>query len=307
MMPDMTGFDVLQQLKKDPNLATIPVIFLTALSSKEDKLRAFNMGAEDYLTKPFQADEFTAHITAALRSTGKLTAREEVKTREKGHVIALYSPKGGVGTTTLTIQLGEAMALHQGQEAILIDLALPLGGLAPLLKLYTTRHVVSLLETAVEELTLDMILRFAQNHRSNLKVIPAPGHYLGNHNLPGPQKLTRVSDLLADAGYQVLLDLGTALTPLSLAALQRADKTFVLTSGQPDANLRLETFLSSANQMGLDDRHVLPVINASYGESEIAKLTRVPAARIPFTSASGRTRLWLKEQALQKLVSIALA
>ena len=187
------------------------------------------------------------------------------------------------------------------KEAILIDLALPLGGLAPLLKLYTTRHVVSLLETAVEELTLDMILRFAQNHRSNLKVIPAPGHYLGNHNLPGPQKLTRVSDLLADAGYQVLLDLGTALTPLSLAALQRADKTFVLTSGQPEANLRLETFLSSANQMGLDDRH------ASYGESEIAKLTRVPAARIPFTSASGRTRLWLKEQALQKLVSIALA
>ena len=294
MMPDMTGFDVLQQLKKDPNLATIPVIFLTALSSKEDKLRAFNMGAEDYLTKPFQADEFTAHITAALRSTGKLTAREEVKTREKGHVIALYSPKG------------DDVTFFPGFY-FLSGLALPLGGLAPLLKLYTTRHVVSLLETAVEELTLDMILRFAQNHRSNLKVIPAPGHYLGNHNLPGPQKLTRVSDLLADAGYQVLLDLGTALTPLSLAALQRADKTFVLTSGQPEANLRLETFLSSANQMGLDDRHVLPVINASYGESEIAKLTRVPAARIPFTSASGRTRLWLKEQALQKLVSIALA
>lgn len=304
MMPDMSGFDVLQQLKNDPDLAQIPVIFLTSLSSKEDKLRAFNLGAEDYLTKPFQADEFMAHVTAALRSAGSSNSGTRGK---NGNIIALYSPKGGVGTTTLTIQLGEALALHEGQRVILIDLALPLGGLAPLLKLYTTRHVVGLLQTAVEEYTLDTILRFAQNHRSNLKVIPAPGHYLNAQELPKPQKLTPVLDLLAGAGYQILLDLGTALTPLTLAALQRADKTFALTSGQPESNLHLDTFLSSAPQMGLDTRRILPVINELHGESEEIKLTRVPAARIPHASRSGRTRLWLTEQALQKLAAVALA
>lgn len=304
MMPDMSGFDVLQQLKNDPDLAQIPVIFLTSLSSKEDKLRAFNLGAEDYLTKPFQADEFMAHVTAALRSAGSSNSGTRGK---NGNIIALYSPKGGVGTTTLTIQLGEALALHEGQRVILIDLALPLGGLAPLLKLYTTRHVVSLLQTAVEEYTLDTVLRFAQNHRSNLKVIPAPGHYLNAQELPKPQKLTPVLDLLAGAGYQILLDLGTALTPLTLAALQRADKTFVLTSGQPDSNLHLDTFLASAAQMELDTRRILPVINELHGESEEIKLTRVPAARIPHASRSGRTRLWLTEQALQKLAAVALA
>jgi pilus assembly protein CpaE len=307
MMPDMNGFDVLQQLKNDPDLAQIPVIFLTSLSSKEDKLRAFNLGAEDYLTKPFQADEFMAHITAALRSGGSSGQDSRGKAGKRGSIIALYSPKGGVGTTTLTIQLGEAMALHEGHRVILIDLALPLGGLAPLLKLYTTRHVVSLLQTAVEEYTLDTALRFAQNHRSNLKVIPAPGHYLNAQEFPKPQKLTPVLDLLAGAGYQILLDLGTALTPLTLAALQRADKTFALTSGQTESNLHLDTFLSSAPQMGLDTRRILPVINELHGESDEIKLTRVPAARIPHASRNGRTRLWLTEQALQKLVAVALA
>ena len=307
MMPDMDGFDVLQQLKKTPDLAHIPVIFLTALSNKEDKLRAYKMGAEDYLTKPFQADEFVAHVTAALRSAGSTTSENVEKSKKRGHIIALCSPKGGVGTTTLTIQLGEVMALHEGRQVIMIDLALPLGGLAPLLKLYTTRHVIDLLKTAVAEITLDTILRFAQTHRSNLKIIPAPGHYLNGKELPQPQKLTPVLDLLADAGYQVLIDLGTTLTPLALAALQKADKTFALTSGQPDANLHLETFLSSANQMGLDTRRILPVINELYGESGENKLARVPAARIPYASKSGRTRLWLTEQALQKLAAVALA
>ncbi|MCB9423208.1 MAG: response regulator [Ardenticatenaceae bacterium] len=306
MMPDMSGFDVLQQLKDNPDTAHIPVVFLTALSSKEDKLRAFKMGAEDYLIKPFQADEFVAHVTAALRSAGSVSSENYEKTKKRGSIVAFYSPKGGVGTTTLTIQMGEFIALHEGKQVVLIDLALPLGGLAPLLKLYTTRHVVSLLKTAVEEYNLDTILRFAQNHRSNLKVIPAPGHYLSAKELPQPHHLEPILDILTDAGYQVQIDLGTALTPLTLAAMQKAGKTFVLTSGQPEANLQVETFLASAEQMGLDPRRILPVINELYGESEETKLARIPTARIPYASKNGRTRLWLTEQALQKMAAVAL-
>jgi pilus assembly protein CpaE len=307
MMPEMDGFDVLQRLKEDPELAPAPVIFLTSLSSKKDKLRAFDLGAEDYLTKPFQADEFMAHVTAALRATGRLSSANQGNPQNKGHIIALFSPKGGVGTTTLTIQLGEAMALREGLQVAMIDLALPLGGLAPMLKLYTTRHVIGLLETAQESYSLELINRFAQNHRSNLKVIPAPGHYLTNETIPGPDKLLPVLDLLANAGYQVLLDLGAVLTPLTLAALTRADKTFAITSGQPEANLHLDTFLSAAGQLGLDPHRLMPVINELHGERKDVKFDRVPIARIPHTSEASRTRLWLAEQGIKKLAAVALA
>jgi MinD-like ATPase involved in chromosome partitioning or flagellar assembly len=175
-----------------------------------------------------------------------------------------------------------------------------------MLKLYTTRHVVGLFKTAVEEYSLDTVLRFAQNHRSNLKVIPAPGHFMDFQALPDPRKVVVALDLLTDAGYQVLLDLGTVLNSLTLEALKRADKTFVITSGQPESNLHLDTFLSSAKQMGLDAHRLLPVINELYGENNESKLGRVPIARIPHASERSRTRLWLTEQGLQKLVAVAL-
>lgn len=306
MMPDMDGFDVLQRLKADPELAHIPVIFLTTLSSKEDKLRAFKLGAEDYLTKPFQADEFIAHVMAALRA-GRPSPKNQGISQNKGHVIALFSPKGGVGTTTLTIQLGEAIALREGLQVVMIDLALPLGGLATMLKLYTTRHIIGLLKTASEEYSLELISHFAQNHRSNLKVIPAPGYYIDDRAMPGSNKLLLVLDLLANAGHQVLLDLGTVLTPLTMAALTRADKTFVITSGRPEANLLLDTFLSAAIQLGLDPRRLMPVINELHGDGVEAQFARVPVARIPHTSETSRTRLWLAEQGVQKLAAVALA
>src|SRR6476660_3949127 len=66
-LPDSNGFDVLRQLKEGPETETIPVIVLTAWNSTKDKLRGFERGAVDYLTKPFEASELRARVCAALR------------------------------------------------------------------------------------------------------------------------------------------------------------------------------------------------------------------------------------------------
>ena len=303
MMPDMDGFEVCSALKGDPQLASIPIIFLTALTSKQDKMRAFEMGADDYLAKPFQADEFMAHVTAVLRRTG--TAKK-APSQENGRVVALYSPKGGVGVTTLAIQLSEALVLREGAEVVLIDLALPLGGLAPTLKLYTVRHVAKLLNDSSEAITLDTVLRFTQQHRANLRVIPAPGYFIQPSEMPLADSLAPVLDLLSSSGYHVILDLGSYLTPLAVAGMKRADTIFTVTSGQPVDNMHLDTFFSAARQMGLDPRRLMPVINELHGEVEGVQLTRVPVARIPHASERSRTRLWLQEQGLHKLVSVVL-
>lgn len=66
-MPWPDGFEVCRQLKSDPALSSIPVIFLTVMSSTDQKVRGLNLGAIDYVTKPFNADELQARIRAALR------------------------------------------------------------------------------------------------------------------------------------------------------------------------------------------------------------------------------------------------
>jgi DNA-binding response OmpR family regulator len=66
-MPEMDGFEVCARLKADEALKHIPVLFLTAFAETADKVKAFSMGAVDYITKPFQLEEVSARVDTHLR------------------------------------------------------------------------------------------------------------------------------------------------------------------------------------------------------------------------------------------------
>jgi putative two-component system response regulator len=61
-MPGMSGFDVCQQLKKQPQTRDVPVIFVSAISETLEKLKGFELGAVDYVTKPYQREELLARV-----------------------------------------------------------------------------------------------------------------------------------------------------------------------------------------------------------------------------------------------------
>jgi len=66
MMPTMTGFEVCRRLKANPKTKDIPIIFITSLSETEDKVKGFELGAVDYITKPFQQEEVLARVKTHL-------------------------------------------------------------------------------------------------------------------------------------------------------------------------------------------------------------------------------------------------
>lgn len=68
MMPEMSGWEVARVITRD-----VPIIFLTAREHEEDKITGFNLGADDYITKPFSPRELLARVKVALRRAGKLT------------------------------------------------------------------------------------------------------------------------------------------------------------------------------------------------------------------------------------------
>jgi len=107
MMPVMDGFAMAEQLRKtDPEL---PIIFLTAKNRKEDKLRGLRIGADDYITKPFEAEELVLRINNILRrSAGKKEENDRVGTMElKMDELKLVSEKGAY---QLTIREAELVA-----------------------------------------------------------------------------------------------------------------------------------------------------------------------------------------------------
>jgi len=81
MMGEMSGFRMAQLLKADPETARVPVIFCTAKDSEDDTVAGLNIGADDYITKPFSVREVLARRRRGLRPAD--ACREEQKGRKK--------------------------------------------------------------------------------------------------------------------------------------------------------------------------------------------------------------------------------
>ena len=77
MLPEMSGLDVCKVLKKDGGTSAIPIIMLTAKAEEIDKVLGLELGADDYITKPFSMHEFRSRVKAALRRAGMTRANEE--------------------------------------------------------------------------------------------------------------------------------------------------------------------------------------------------------------------------------------
>lgn len=77
MMGGMSGFQMAKQLKKNPVTAAIPIIFLTARDTENDTVTGFNLGADDYISKPFSIREVMVRIRAVLRRTAEQNGTAE--------------------------------------------------------------------------------------------------------------------------------------------------------------------------------------------------------------------------------------
>jgi two-component system, OmpR family, alkaline phosphatase synthesis response regulator PhoP len=69
MLPGIDGYDVCKEIRKDNNISNIPIIMITAKSEELDKILGLELGADDYITKPFSVRELLARVKAVLRRT----------------------------------------------------------------------------------------------------------------------------------------------------------------------------------------------------------------------------------------------
>jgi len=99
MMPEMNGYEVLEHLRADGRLVNLPVIVISALSDIDSVVRCVELGAEDYLTKPFNATLLRARISAVLEkkrlrdeasrhAAARLTRRQRLQVRRDRHGLA---------------------------------------------------------------------------------------------------------------------------------------------------------------------------------------------------------------------------
>ncbi len=121
MMDKMSGFALASQLKRNEATAHVPIIFVTAKDTENDMLHGFNIGADDYISKPFHLSEVSARVKAVLRRS--TVAENPAETKHDSSQDILTYRDLTVDTTDKTVSLyGEKMILTRKEYEILLFL-----------------------------------------------------------------------------------------------------------------------------------------------------------------------------------------
>ncbi|WP_373537530.1 adenylate/guanylate cyclase domain-containing protein [Microcoleus sp.] len=112
MMPEMNGYEVCTQLKASPKTCLIPVIFLSALDDASDKVKAFDVGAVDYITKPFQDKEVLARVANQLIIQNQQRLLQEQTKQLEGCVEQLQNEIKDRQTVELALRLAQNKSDH---------------------------------------------------------------------------------------------------------------------------------------------------------------------------------------------------
>jgi pilus assembly protein CpaE len=223
-----SALDVCREIRAAPALAAIPVMCVGSTDDVEERIGFLEAGADDVVSRPIDARELEARVEALLlrfqRSRGMaptISADGTTMTRAR-RTVAVYSPKGGVGTTTIATNIAIAAAAKRPDRVVLVDLALQFGGVATLLNLDPKQTLADVVrdETALKE--PELLRTYAMRHDSGLHVLAAPAAPESADSI-SPDNVNRILSTLLDGYELVVVDAGSTLDERVLRIFEAAE------------------------------------------------------------------------------------
>lgn len=253
--PPRTGVDICGEIRRTPALAGIPVLCISQHDDVEERVRFLEAGADDVIARPFDPRELEARVEGLLirfqrsRDLAPLTGGESAVAGRR-HVLACFSPKGGVGTTTIAVNIAVALALRAPGTVGILDLDLDFGQVATHLNVKPKLTVSDLAadDTALRE--PELLQTYAERvEQPGLAVVAAPA----TPEL-GRAVTAEVAELVvatARAAFgTVVVDVGSTLDERALAVLDRADAVVVPIIPEIGALKALHGFLEAITEEG---------------------------------------------------------
>jgi pilus assembly protein CpaE len=272
-MPGMDGITATEKLAAD--VPTAAVIMMSVQGEADYLRRSMLAGAREFLVKPFSSDELTASIRQVWsREKEKLSRYAPVVTGpssagsgrtddgsgEPANVVAVFSPKGGVGRTTIAVNLAVAAA-QSGKKVALIDASFQFGDVGVLLNLNPrNKSIADLageLQGGGEAESLDT---FMISHSSGIRVLLAPPSP-EQAELIGPTSIKRVIEKTRTSFDLIVVDCPSSFNDSTLAVLDEADLILTLLTLEITSVKNMRLFLEVCEQLGYGPEKIRLVLN----------------------------------------------
>ncbi len=225
-MPGMDGIAATAVLAAEAPQASI--VIMSVQGEKEYLRRAMTAGAKDYLTKPFSGDELLQTIRQVY---GNEQQRRKVVTLDKkaeGTVMTVFSAKGGVGKTTLAVNLGVAIAAKTRQRVCIVDADLQFGDVSLFLNLLPKATVADLVAD-IDGLDGKQLAGYLTRYNEYVDVLAAP-HRPEQAELVTGAHLSAALKVLRTVYQYVIVDTAPSFNEAMLATLDEADQVLVVSS-----------------------------------------------------------------------------
>jgi pilus assembly protein CpaE len=271
-MPDMDGIATTERLSAEaPGTA---VVMMSVQGEADYLRRSMLAGAREFLVKPFSSDELTASIrqvyTREQDKQSRLAAAPMVaapaggdgvmRDGPEGRIIAIFSPKGGVGRTTVAVNLAVAAATELGKSVLLMDGSFQFGDVGVLLNLNPKNKSIADLVPELEAGEPESLDTFVINHSAGIRVLLAPPSP-EMAELITPAGVKRVLEALRHGHDLVIVDCTSWFNETTLAILDAADTILTMLSLEITSIKNMRLFLEVAEQLGYEQDKVKLVLN----------------------------------------------
>jgi pilus assembly protein CpaE len=276
-MPDMDGISAVEGITRES--LNSQVIMMSVQSEADYLRRSMLAGARDFLTKPFTSDELISTIRRVYRmgqNRGPMVAQQSaaqaapaqvargtkfapVQVNRNGAVIVVFGPKGGIGTTSLAVNLAVALQQKPDTAVALVDASLQFGDVGVLLNLQPTRNISDLIDS-INDLDADSLNIVAAAHTSGIKVLLAPARP-ENADLVQPAHLKIILDELAHLYNYVVVDTATVINELVLTAMDRANRIVLVATPDIPAIKNARLFFEITDALNYEPNKIMLVLN----------------------------------------------
>jgi pilus assembly protein CpaE len=277
MMPDMDGYEVTRRLRQNPSTLQTPILMFTAKTQLDDKVIGFEVGANDYLTKPTHPSELQARVKTLLaRVNNKKSGTGSLKDLKRGYVIGVLGARGGVGTTTMAVNLGAGLQSRTKAEVVVAEMLPGQGALALDVGVANSKGLVDLLSmNRLSDITRDSVRELLVPHPSGLKLLLASDRPRDMHLINQNANYETLVKKLAGLARFVVLDLGVGIQPFAEKILPLCNEVLVILEGAPNTITHTKALIEDITELGIPKKNIKVVLN-----NRIRSETQLPSSQV---------------------------